>query len=120
MSTRCNIHFVEGKRLDANIYRHCDGYPDTNTGVLADLQSFFKQVKKECTKDMYGTRFDDASYFAAKFVVWQAGQNARGGSLAFGSLGIVSQDAGDGEYIYTVDCGKLDHNGFPTVTYKEA
>jgi len=119
MSTRCNIHFVEGDRREANIYRHCDGYPDGDSGVIADLQSFFTQVKKECEKDMYGCRFEDASYLAAKFIVWQAGQNSAPGSLAFGSLGVMGRDAGDAEYIYTVNCDELDHNGFPTVTYTE-
>ena len=33
MSTRCNIHFNGWGRTCANVYRHCDGYPE---GVLPD------------------------------------------------------------------------------------
>lgn len=129
MSTRCNIHFGEVRDTfvtEANIYRHSDGYPE---GVLPDLEQFFADVESQ-TSDH---RYSDPSYLAAKFVVWQAAQNAaiqaydyRTGKpgevkpLDFISLGIVSRDAGDGEYIYEVNCSKLDAKGRPTVTHREA
>lgn len=139
MSTRCNIHFCEGSTVVANIYRHSDGYPNTEHGVLNDLKKFFKEVQRQ-TKD---TRFSDASYLAAKFVVWQANENVKGatdcidrmvkavpdlapgyekqrpgGNLDFLSLGITNEDAGDGEYVYTVDCAKHDKKGYPEVTHR--
>ena len=113
MSTRCNIHFAYGpdEPPKANIYRHSDGYPK---GVLPDLDTFFAEVEAQ-TRD---TRFNDPSYLAAKFVVWQAGQNARGGKpLDFISLGITSEDASDGEYVYTVTCRGP---GRPTITHRKA
>lgn len=123
MSTRANIHFnYRNGETAANIYRHGDGYPD---GVLPDLDKFFTAVEEQ-TED---TRFSDASYLAAKFVVWQAGENAkmraydfRTGQpgevkpLDFLSVGIMSEDADDGEYVYEVtETG----NGRPTVTHRK-
>lgn len=127
MSTRCNIHFSYGKDTVSNIYRHSDGYPE---GVVPDLTEFFTDVKAEC-KD---TRFGDPSYLAAKYVVWQAQAFAvdydfsgsgpikvkpKASRLDFRSLGVMTEDAGDAEYIYNVDCNKHDADGFPVVTYKK-
>lgn len=123
MSTRANIHFnYSNGETAANIYRHADGYPD---GVLPDLDRFFAAVEAQ-TED---TRFSDASYLAAKFVVWQAGENAtmqaydfRTGQpgevrpLDFLSVGIMSEDASDGDFVYEVtETG----NGRPTVTHRK-
>lgn len=122
MSTRCNIHFTDRTgEVEANIYRHGDGYPE---GVLPDLEKFFAAVEAQ-TRD---TRYNDPSYLAAKFVVWQAWESAQAWAgvfsdsaapapLAFLSVGIMSQDAGDGAYVYTVTC---HGDGRPTVTYREA
>ena len=109
MSTRCNIHFAYStdEPPEANIYRHSDGYPEG--------EEFFTEVEAQTTD----TRFNDPSYLAAKFVVWQAGQFAKHGSgqpLDFLSLGVTNKDAGDGEYVYTVICG----NGRPEVIHREA
>jgi hypothetical protein len=120
MSTRCTINFGETYKDEfhnvAKIYRHSDGYPDSEYGVPACLSQFFKDVENQ-TMD---TRFNDPSYLAAKFVVWQAGQYARDSNapLAFSSLGVLLEDPGDIEYTYFVDCGKRDENGYPTVTYR--
>jgi hypothetical protein len=111
MSTRCNIHFADANgRVEANIYRHSDGYPE---GVLPDLEEFFTAVEAQ-TSD---TRYSDPSYLAAKFVVWQAGEYAKLAAynfmtgeqgevkpLDFLSVGIMNTDAGDGEYVYTLTC----------------
>jgi hypothetical protein len=114
MSTRCNIHFAQNGETKANIYRHCDGYPEGPSGVLADLEKFFDAVEAQ-TND---SRFDHPTYLAAKFVVWQASQNCRTPDkpLNFISLGIVNNDAEDGQYTYTVHC---DDYGRPTVTYSD-
>lgn len=109
MSTRCNIHFTYGDRVQANIYRHYDGYPEE---VLPDLEKFFSEVEAQ-TSD---TRFNDPSYLAAKFVVWQASQYSLSEKpLAFLGIGVTQQDAEDGEYTYKVDCTRHDEKGHPIV-----
>lgn len=90
MGTSCVINFCHKKEVIAKVYRHFDGGPDKNIGVDADLIRFFAAVKKECGKD---TRFDDPSYLAAKFVVWQAREYSdEPGSLNFVSVGVVLDD----------------------------
>lgn len=47
MSTRCQIGFYEAEEKDldnfeALIYRHSDGYPDTEHGVLAAIVPFLQ------------------------------------------------------------------------------
>jgi hypothetical protein len=120
MSTRANIHFTDRTgQVAANIYRHSDGYPE---GVLPDLEKFFDAVEAQVPND---TRFGDPEYLAAKFVVWQAWENAgilasdplQVAPLAFLSVGVTTEDAGDGEYVYTVTC---HGDGRPKVTYREA
>ena len=120
MSTRCVINFCDSDGTHvAKVYRHCDGYPGPN-GVDGDMQKFFEAVQAE-TQD---TRFDHAEYLAAKFIVWQAEQNRKytsGKPLDFLSVGIITRDPGDIEYIWTVTCcADQDKSALPTVTYKEA
>lgn len=111
MSTRANIHFASGGEVLANVYKHSDGYPDA---MLPALEAFFADVASQ-TRD---TRFSDPEYLAAKYVVWQAGQNAPDRApLDFIGVGITNWDAGDAAYVYTVDC-KSD--GTPAVTWSEA
>ena len=115
MSTRCNIHFVDKYGEDANVYRHCDGYPSADgEGILPDLDQFFADVEA-ATSD---TRFGDASYLAAKFVVWLAARYANGGNpLAEIGFGITAGDAADAAYIYRVECGNGER---PAVKYRRA
>lgn len=130
MSTRANIHFnyYDGT-VAANVYRHSDGYPDDKqgNGVLPDLERFFADVEKQTDN----TRFNDATYLAAKFVVWQAGENARAYAfnyvlgrpaevkpLNFLGVGIMLQDAGDASFIYEVTESR--DGGRPLVTYRKA
>jgi hypothetical protein len=113
MSTRATVHFTyaDENKPTAIVYRHSDGYPE---GLGKDLEKFFDAVEAQ-TSD---TRFDDPSYLAAKFVVWQADQytvkydrsspepkETKGNMLDFLSVGIVMSDPGDIEYRYTVKCG---------------
>lgn len=116
MSTRCNIHFTYGQTVVANIYRHCDGYPNGYHGVRASLGRFFADVEAQ-TKD---TRFGDPEYLAAKYLVWQALQNGDGPEkpMDFTGLGVSLNDHGDIEFVYTVDCSTLDSKARPTVTSK--
>lgn len=118
MSTRANIHFVYGDsdRIDANIYRHSDGYP---SGLGVDLHRFLDEVGK-----LNDTRFGDPEYLAAKFLVWQAKEYAELNNrspyrqettgpayLNFLSVAPCIEDHGDIEYIYKVACS----NGRPRV-----
>ena len=81
------------------------------------MQKFFEAVKA----DTQGTRFDQADYLAAKFVVWQAEKNRNGKPLDFLGLGIITKDPGDIAYIWTgTCCADQDKSALPTVTYKEA
>jgi len=122
MSTRCSIHFTYQGQVQANVYRHSDGYPD---GVLPDLDRFFAEVEKQ-TDD---TRFGDPTYLAAKFVVWQAGEMAELQAkyrypepgevrpLDFLSVGVQVTDPDDIAYVYDVECSSGNR---PVVTYREA
>ena len=120
MSTRCTIHFHDGNspKSVAIIYRHSDGYPES---VLPDLQQFFAEVQKQ-TSD---TRFADPSYLAAKYVVWQATENARhydfdtnqwqpSQPLDFLGLGVLMSDPSDIEHRYHILCT----NGLPEVRHE--
>ena len=114
MSTHCMIHFVEAGEKIASIYRHSDGYPEPN-GVLKDLETFFQDVLQQAAND---TRFDDASYLAAKFVVWQAKRYRRGdGELHFLGVGIMSNGPRC-EYEYLILCDRSGKK--PAVTWKES
>lgn len=117
MSTRSNVQFQAYGRTVANIYVHSDGYPDYS---VPRIYRFFNTVQEQCERP-YGTRFTDPSYLAAKFVVFLAvyefGEYGGESVLAFGSVGIMEDDAGDGEYTYFVDCENMDDKGFPKVTY---
>jgi hypothetical protein len=119
MATRSQVKFSDGGTVRANIYVHWDGYPDGEGGRLKQLQTFFEDVKEQ-TGD---TRFSDAEYLAAKYIVWHAINNCTDENpnpLNFGGVGPCIEDHGDIEYIYLVDCDKFDAYGFPTVDYKEA
>jgi hypothetical protein len=133
MGTRCNIHFNDGETVCANIYRHYDGYPgkvvdgkEVEGGVLPDLLTFFTEL----LENVRDHRFTDPTYLAAKFLVWQAKQNARVYNvetgeyadaphyLEFLSVGITLHDAGDGEFIYELDCEDRDAKGCPSIRWK--
>ena len=132
MSTRATIHFetiqtrewdaVNRKAIDlatpkvvtdAIVYRHSDGYPE---GLGQDLKAFILRVRT--LKD---TRLGDASYLAAKWVVfdthryrefdiaqvkadpsWADFLGDPNDPLNFLGCGIVMEDPGDIEYRYHV------------------
>jgi hypothetical protein len=114
MSTRATISFKEDGRLASCIYKHSDGYPDGEHGMLNDFDRFFAAVKEQCNGD---TRFNDATYLAAKYVVWLASPDADR-PLCFSGVGVVTKasDIGDAEYDYVLDCS----GPLPTVTYRKA
>ena len=122
MATRATIHFhfEDDDAVEAIVYRHWDGDPDM---VLPDLKQFFDDVKEQ-TRD---TRFNDPSYLAAKYVVWQAHENARvynqeadkyipSAMLDFSSVGVCTQDPGDIACRYHVWCKSEG----PDVTWEQA
>jgi hypothetical protein len=119
MSTHAIIRFGYGsdRKPDAVIYRHGGGYPNGDHGVPADLRRFFADVRAQ-TSD---TRFCDPAYLAAKYVVWQAGQNApdKDKPLDFLSVGVVSGRWADYAYAYDVNCATMDADGNPAVTWNE-
>ena len=113
MSTRSNTHFNNGESVHANIYRHSDGYPE---GHGKDLVEFLKELKTT----LEDPRLDDPSYLAAKLVVRLANKSQEYGKKEspydFLGVGVYMEDAGDIEYLYTVDCADINpFNGLPRV-----
>jgi hypothetical protein len=121
MATRSQVKFSDRGVVAANIYVHYDGYPDGEAGRLNQLQRFFKSVKENCGD----TRFHDAEYLAAKYIVWYATEYLKDEenpkhALNFSGIGVCLEDHGDIEYTYLVDCDHHDpETGFPTVDYKK-
>ncbi len=118
MSTRAVTHFVGWGKTQAIIYRHPDGYPE---GLGQDLLDFLAEVQENCED----TRFNDASYLAARWVVRDGQRYAHkfgrvngefketpAHPLDFISVGIRMDEPGDIEYRYYVTCGG---GGIPTV-----
>ena len=60
MSTRCQIKFIsEGKEV--LIYRHSDGYPEGDFGVVNSISKFLK----------WDSRGDDIEYIPANFIFFE-------------------------------------------------
>lgn len=101
MSTRCQIGFYESKeqRLDkpnAIIYRHSDGYPDTEHGVLAALLPWAKKFNAE-------RGLTDSEYAAARgLVALIVASDHLESNLGYGICG-DHQLHGDHEFYYRVD-----------------
>jgi hypothetical protein len=118
MATRSQVKFVQDGVTSSNVYVHWDGYPDGEGGRLNQLQQFFQDVKEQC-----GSVTNDAEYLAAKYIVWYALSQCDDDNpnpLKFSGIGPCLEDHGDIEYIYTVNCGKPNPDGCPTVTFQEA
>lgn len=129
MSTRSTTHFrstLDGEST-AIIYRHSDGYP---SGAGQDLLDFIELVKEQCEGTNYGTRFNDDSYLAAKYVAfltnhfakhanydYKTGIQGEPSLLNFGSVGILNQDPMDIKYRYIVVCDGKGSN--PTLYVQE-
>lgn len=124
MSTRSTTHFLDSelsKKPTAIIYRHSDGYPE---GAGADLLAFVERCAL-----LPDSRFTDASYLAAKYVVYLAemfavnyNHNIPGSDptpkaerLDFLSVGVCNADPGDIEYCYHVICDGSGANHRPQV-----
>jgi len=116
MSVACSTHFLQVRDAEesreAIIYRHVSGEPEY-TG--RDLIAFIDRVRS-----LPDPRLSDASYLAAKYVVYLAelsrlqrreldrafGRPSSGTDdpLDFLSVGVVQDDPPDIEYLYEVVC----------------
>ena len=117
MSTRATIHFQHEGNTEAIVYRHGDGYPD---GLGNDLTAFLDDLEA----NVQDNRFDDPSYLAAKWIVWDAEKFVemrkkhglgKGHRCDFLSIGIVMDDPEDIEYRYLVGC----NGGRPKITVEK-
>lgn len=66
MSTRCQIGFYDEDEKDLNnfnalLYRHSDGYPDSEHGVIASVMPFIESFKAR-------RGLDDMEYFSARLL----------------------------------------------------
>ena len=98
MSTRCQIGFYEPtatdlKEFEALIYRHCDGYPDTDNGVLADIVPVLQDFNKN-------RGLDDVGYASAWLVAKL--------KTDYATIGICKDFHGDIEYYYAVYPDRID------------
>lgn len=102
MSTPALVKFEN----DGAVYIHWDGYPES---IIPNFQAFLREVQAS----VIDTRFEDASYLAAKYVVWQARNFCDSDNyLDFISLGIANPKNDYGQYYtYVVNCGV----GIPTI-----
>jgi len=96
------------------VYRHGDGYVE---GLGQSLLEFLIDCKS-----LPDSRLTDASYLAAKWVVYDSQEYGKRGdgqgdgyTLNFLSVGIVSREPGDIEFRYTIDCDQLNQHGLPSV-----
>lgn len=62
MSTRCQIRFQDEYEV-AQIYRHYDGYPDGQAGVISDLKKLKDYLEKT-------GMFRGPAYLASQFIFW--------------------------------------------------
>jgi len=98
MSTRCQIGFYEDgeknlQNFEALIYRHCDGYPDSEHGVIATVVPILKGFDKE-------RGLDDIEYASAWLV-----KELKTDVL---NIGICKFFHVDIEYFYAVYPDRLD------------
>lgn len=98
MSTRCQIGFYElgQKNLykwEALIYRHSDGYPDGESGVIATVKPILDDFNKN-------RGLDDLEYAPAWLVAKL--------KTDYLNIGISSGFHGDIEYFYAVYPDRLD------------
>ena len=106
MSTRCQIGFYEKNekrkdKFEALIYRHSDGYPNGEHGVLATILPFLNQFPRR----------DDIEYCSARLLQYlcaksEESSKANGyppkGLTGETGIGICIGFHGDIEYLYKV------------------
>lgn len=93
MSTRCNIIVDDGfDRIQ--LYRHSDGYPDTEYGVVATLPEALRFAWKL-------PRFESSDFAAAIIRAWK--QEGGGGIYIDGSPAAWELIHGDTEWVYVIE-----------------
>jgi hypothetical protein len=127
MGTRMTVEFADTAESEpgSRIYRHWDGYP---SGFVPDFAAFLLEVEA----NVEDKRFNDPIYLAAKYLVWQARQNAHKRNfktgemetlhyLEFLSVGPVLYPADDmgAEYVYRVVSDE-QYAGLPKVMWRQA
>jgi len=95
MSTRCQIGFYKPeaqdlKDFEALIYRHSDGYPDTESGVLANIIPILEDFGKK-------RGLDNIEYASAWLVAKL--------KTDYTNIGICKDFHGDIDYYYAVYLG---------------
>ena len=118
MSTRCQIAFYDDEdekdlsKFNALIYRHSDGYPEGENGVLHDILPFLKWFKKE-------RGLEDMEYTSARLLQWLCNvydketkdyEEEKGEAGYTGILGHgISKDFHwDIAYLYAIYCDRID------------
>lgn len=66
MSTRSQMRWIDCDEVVATIYRHSDGYPDGENGVIADLKKFIKWL----TGGDQPRPIGDIEYASANWIYW--------------------------------------------------
>jgi len=94
MSTRCNI-VVKDKYDSIQLYRHCDGYPDSEHGVIADL-------KKALEFAWPVPRMEAKDFSAAIVAAWK---DSGGGSVYIDGTFVDGGSTlhGDIKYLYIIE-----------------
>tara|TARA_Y100000310_G_C20020129_1_gene506993 strand:- start:3 stop:359 length:357 start_codon:yes stop_codon:yes gene_type:complete len=98
MSTRCQIGFYEPdtenlQNFEALIYRHSDGYPDSEHGVIATIKPILDDFNKN-------RGLDDMEYASAWLVAKLKDD--------YLNIGISKAFHGDIEYFYAVYPNRMD------------
>ena len=112
MSTRCQIGFYEpdAKSLDdfeVLIYRHSNGYPDTEQGVLADIVPTLEQFDKNRGLDDIEC---SAAWLVTKLTVAQIDKylDSQCPRLSFLEIGICKDFHPDIEFYYAIYPDRID------------
>ncbi|MHC4266735.1 MAG: hypothetical protein ACYSUK_12520 [Planctomycetota bacterium] len=92
MSTRCNI-VIKDQYNKIQLYRHCDGYPDSKHGIIANLP--------EALEFAWRLPRMEASDFAAAIV--RAWKKVAGNIYIDGTADLPKTLHGDIEYLYIIE-----------------
>lgn len=123
MSTRCQIGVYEKRptkkglpNFEALLYRHSDGYPDTESGVLHDIIPFLQDFQKN-------RGLDDSEYVSARLMQhltniadqqlddWYKERpeyQTTAQTYKYTGFGICNSFHGDIEYYYAISPTHLD------------
>jgi hypothetical protein len=111
MSTRCQILVQDS---DVILYRHCDGYPDGEHGVMALLRPLVLSFLKH--------RGFDPSYMSAQIVAAHI-EKTRNGPTDFLGCGVEAykngQLHGDIEFLYVVTKNAIEVRSVQGPTFDE-